>query len=167
MTNRYMQAFDWLMNIEGFYSNHPKDSGGETAWGISKRWWPQYWLMGRPSRDVALGFYWTEFWVPLRCDEILNPDVARELFEGAVLSGKDQAVKWLQQAVNAILVQGAVPLVVDGKLGPKTLYTANWYGQRYPAALFNAQNIMQGAFLVGLNSPDFVRGWLAKRIQSI
>jgi len=163
----YERAFEWLMGVEGFYSNHPADPGGETAWGISKRFWPQYWKDGPPTRDVARVFYYKEFWNPIKCNEFLNPYIAMELFEGGVLMGHKRAVSILQQAVNAIRFREGESLTVDGIMGPKTLHSANWYGQRYPEALYNAQNVVQGVFLIALDRPDFVRGWLAKRVQAL
>lgn len=162
----YEFAFDWLMGIEGFYSNHPRDRGGETAWGISRRFWPQYWERGTPTREQAREFYWREFWTPLRCPEIVNRWIAQELFEGAVVAGHVPAVRWLQLGVNAICFPGRPRLAVDDKIGPKTIAESNWYGQRYPAALFNTVNVFQGMHFLMLENPDFVRGWMAKRIQA-
>jgi lysozyme family protein len=34
------KAFDRLMGHEGGYTDNPKDPGGETNWGISKRSYP-------------------------------------------------------------------------------------------------------------------------------
>jgi lysozyme family protein len=163
---RYERAFDWLMGIEGFYSNHPADTGGETAWGISIANYPHMWRNGAPSREAAMGFYYTEFWRRLKCDELVTDPVAQELFEGAVLMGHQRAARFAQKAVNAISTTDR-ELVEDGVIGPKTIQSLNYWGQRYPAALYNTMNVIQGAFLLGLNRRDFVRGWMSKRIQAV
>ncbi|WP_460988842.1 glycosyl hydrolase 108 family protein, partial [Staphylococcus aureus] len=34
------ECFEKLIGHEGCYSNNPKDPGGETKWGVSKRAYP-------------------------------------------------------------------------------------------------------------------------------
>lgn len=108
------EAFDRLIGHEGGYSNHPSDPGAETMWGVTAR-------VARASgysgdmrglpRDKAKQIYLNLYWNPIHADDL--PEGLRfEVFDAAVNSGVQQAVKWLQRVV------GAAP---DGVIGPATL----------------------------------------------
>lgn len=46
-----------ILAHEGPYSDHPQDTGGKTAWGISQVHHPDMWMDGPPTRDRAKLFY--------------------------------------------------------------------------------------------------------------
>ena len=63
------------------------------------------------------------FWGPLRCQELPAP-LATALYDCAVNTGPDRAVKILQEACNVVgeaHLEFFTPLAVDGRCGPKTL----------------------------------------------
>lgn len=115
------RAFLLLVDHEGGYVNHAADPGGETKFGISKRSYPQLDIKAL-TLDQAREIYRSDFWAPLRCDDLPWP-VALVLFDGAVNSGAGTAAKWLQTALS-------VPS--DGQIGPVTLAAA---AKRAPADL--------------------------------
>jgi len=135
------KAFRAVTAIEGLYSNNPKDAGGETYLGISRRNWPKWPGWGlidaakpfkRPSAALQDGLqflveslYWHEFWVKQRCPEIerLGEGVAEELFEASVNCGGSNGVKFLQRGLNRLSGAGTrwPRLVDDGVLGPVTM----------------------------------------------
>lgn len=83
---------------EGGYWNDPL--GGETKYGISKRWHPEAWVDGAPSRKTALNVYQSDYWNPVRGDEL--PDsVAPVVFDFAIHSGPSDAIRALQKTVGA------------------------------------------------------------------
>jgi len=129
------------LKSEGGYSHDPTDRGGETAFGISRKAFPKWESWGyiehilhggytpkyldgeiKPSVD---NLYLTNFWKPLRADEIADQDIANELFDFAVVAGVADSVKCLQRAVNSIFPK-AQQLKDDGILGDKTMVMINW-----------------------------------------
>ncbi len=113
---------------EGGYSNHPKDPGGATQWGIIQRVYNSYRrLKGQTPRDVkkitkaeAQDIYKVFYWDEVSGD-ILPIGLDFVVFDFAVNSGPNQAIKYLQRAINK--VEGRT-LKVDGHMGPATLDAA-------------------------------------------
>lgn len=145
-------AFTALLGHEGGYVNHPADPGGETNWGVSKKTYPNVDIKAL-TRDHAKAIYLADFWTPAGCDRV--PDgVAFDLFDTAVNSGVDKAVKMLQTAV------GVTP---DGKLGPRTLAAINAENAGLLKAKFNGSRLQ---FMTELSTwAIFGKGW-ARRIAS-
>lgn len=115
----FEQAFAKLVDPEheGGYVNDPKDPGGETKYGISRRSYPGEDIKNM-TLDRAKEIYRRDFWGPAGCDGL--PDLLKfEMFDLAVNTsapGKPvTAIRLLQQAVGA---------GVDGTLGPNTLLAA-------------------------------------------
>lgn len=110
--------------IEGGYvlTNLKTDPGRRTYAGISERYHPQWlgWKLidsGVPLTDPSLKqlvrtFYYQTFWTPISGDQ-LPQWLAVQVFDMAVNSGPDDAVRTLQIALGTVRA--------DGTLGPKTL----------------------------------------------
>lgn len=146
------QAFERLIGHEGGYVDNPKDPGGETKFGISKRSYPGEDIKGL-TLDRAKAIYKRDFWGPSGCEAV--PDAIKfDLFDMAVNSGCGTAIKTLQRAA------GSAP---DGLLGPNTLQAINSIPAQRLAARFNGQRL---EFMAALPTwPAFGRGW-ARRIAS-
>jgi lysozyme family protein len=100
-------AFERTVGIEGGYVNDPRDPGGETNWGISKRMHPNL-DIAHLTRGQAREIYYNEFWLRIRAESL--PDgVAFQLFDFAVNSGIETAVRYLQRALH---------VADDGHWGP-------------------------------------------------
>lgn len=106
----FEEAFAVLMKFEGGYSNDPKDPGGETKYGISKRAYPNE-DIANLTEERAKEIYKKDYWDKIKGDS-LPAQLRYAVFDAAVNSGVGQAVKWLQAAVG-------VP--EDGKLGSETM----------------------------------------------
>lgn len=122
------EAFTRLLGHEGGYVNDPRDPGGETNWGISKRAYPNVDIKTL-TQDSAKAIYRRDYWAPVRADEL--PDVVRfDVFDAAVNSGVSQAAKWLQRAAgtNPDGVIGAVTIGAARAAGP--LLAAKFNGYR-------------------------------------
>ena len=89
MNNAFDTCFTLLIGHEGGYVSNPKDPGGETNWGISKRSYPDV-NMKTLTRDGARAIYHRDFWQPMDCDN-LPPALALVVFDTAVNSGKGRA----------------------------------------------------------------------------
>ena len=168
----FRPAFDKTLAVEGGYSNHAADPGGETMYGIAKRYWPEMWRDGPPTLDAARNFYEREFWKSLRLDKLQSQPIAEEIFDTAVNMGAGRAVKIAQEAYNYFATRkGLRALLVDGEFGPKTLGAINQFAtnsKAYEAALLAKMNHLQGNHYDSRAdaTPDFLIGWWAKRIGS-
>lgn len=89
-------AFDRTVGHEGGYTLGKNDPGGETKWGISKRSYPHLNIKTLTRAD-ARRIYLRDFWTRIDADSL--PDgVAFQLFDFAVNSGIETAVRYLQRA---------------------------------------------------------------------
>ena len=119
-----MAVFDKdIIVIEGGYSNDPDDAGGETKYGISKRSYPQEDIKNL-TVDRAIEIYTRDWWNPLNLSSIQDQTTANLVFRFAVNSGKETAVKMLQESLNTFVP--IIPSVaIDGQLGQRTLQAIN------------------------------------------
>src|SRR5689334_6646940 len=99
-----------VIGHEGGLVDDPRDPGGLTRYGISKRAYP-----GEDIQNLTLErakeLYRRDYWAPIKGDELPNA-LGLCLFDMAVNSGPAQAIRTLQRAID-------VP--VDGIIGPGTL----------------------------------------------
>jgi len=80
----------WILEVEGGYSNNPLDSGGETKFGISKRSYPEIDIKNL-TIERAMEIYRKNYWDPLKLDNYSLP-VALVIFDTAVNMGKETAI---------------------------------------------------------------------------
>lgn len=118
--------FDWLMVHEGrLVHTDPRDPGGQTAWGISRRYWPKWagweWVDSGRSLDPRFESIVSEFYLAQYSDlwQALPARVNAVTVDTSVNMGRAYAVQCLQDALNRLA--GSRYVVVDGKLGPQTL----------------------------------------------
>jgi len=108
------EAIKLILKHEGGYVNDPKDSGGETNFGIAKKFYPNIDIKNL-TVDKAVEIYAKDYWQKCKCDE-LNIGVALFVFDTAVNQGCGYAIKMLQEACGAS---------IDGKIGTGTINKAN------------------------------------------
>lgn len=84
------QAFNLVVGVEGKYSNDPRDPGGETQYGISKRAYPQL-DIANLTLGAAKEIYLRDYWRACKCDE-LPKDIALVMFDCAVNQGVQTAL---------------------------------------------------------------------------
>lgn len=150
---QWNEAFDRVIGHEGGYVNNPKDPGGETKWGISKRSYPHL-NIASLTRDDARDIYYKDFWVPVGF--LLKPAVMFQVFDAAVNHGAGNAIRMLQRAIG---------VADDGHWGPisHTAYTAmdlNDVLFRFLAE--------RGEFMAKLSTfPTFGRGWVRRIFQNL
>ena len=150
-------AFHKLLGHEGGYSNHSKDPGGETNWGVTIAVARQHGYTG-PMKDLpvetAKDIYKKMYWDAVKAEE-LPPVLRYATFDAAVNSGVTQAVRWLQRAAG---------VTADGLLGPKTLEAIH---SMSPESLMARMIGHRLEFMASLsNWPAFSRGW-SRRIASL
>lgn len=122
---RANKALAELRRLEGYYSDHAKDAGGRTAFGVAEAYWPQYWKEwgGPPTWNQAQQFYLKEFWKPLKVEALHDQGIANEVFEQAVNLGHRRAIRFWQIAI--CLIRGSGKVMIDGRAGPQTINATN------------------------------------------
>jgi lysozyme family protein len=152
-------ALRFTLHWEGGEVNDPRDPGGHTKFGISKRQFPDL-DIGALTLEDASDIYCEKYWDPIWGDE-LPPSVAIAVFDFAVHSGVHRASFELQRAIGADR---------DGVVGPKTIDAANAYGDG-PAALALSIVMQRTRFLARLAKARsqwaFVEGWMARCVALV
>jgi lysozyme family protein len=113
MQSDFDSALTKVLRYEGGYVNDPRDPGGETNFGISKRAYPKEDIAGM-TRERAAEIYRRDYWLPAHCDMVSS--ALRPLyFDTAVNCGVSTAIKMLQRCGH---------IADDGKFGPMTSLAA-------------------------------------------
>ena len=118
MNENWEMAFQMVLKHEGGYVNNPKDPGGMTNLGVTKKVWEEYVghevdeaIMRGLTPDMVQPLYKKNYWDRIKGDQL--PDgVDYAAYDLAVNSGVGRAAKYLQQIAG-------VP--ADGIIGPKSL----------------------------------------------
>ena len=154
MKENFIDALAAVLHYEGGFVNHPKDPGGMTNLGVTKRVWEE-WVghevdekaMRALTPETVAPMYKAKYWDKIRGDDL--PDgVDYVVFDASINSGPGRAAKWLQTAV------GAVP---DGAIGAGTLAKVAAMDAK---AIIEKYQDTRLAFLKSLPTWDtFGKGW--------
>ena len=145
----FNEIIEKVLEHEGGYVNDPTDRGGETKYGITKKFYPDVDIKNL-TLDQAKHIYHTDYWRRAKCDEI--PSKLRHIyFDMLVNFGKRGAVKVLQRAANA---KNKDKIDVDGGLGPATLNAI----QNLELERVRAYRVLRFANLV-IKKPEQERFW--------
>lgn len=175
--NHFQVALARTLGFEGEYSNDRNDSGGETAWGITKAEARKHGYTGDmrnfPKRN-AIAIYESDYWNLGHCEifQFRNPELAYEMFDTGVNMGVRTAMKMLQRSMNSMNrnEKSFKNLSVDGRYGKKTQKAYdNLVLDGYSYLLVKMVNCLQGARYIELTEnneklEDFTRGWFRTRI---
>jgi lysozyme family protein len=175
-----------IMAFEGFYDNDPRDTGGETIWGIARKHNPDWagWGvvdMARSKPDfpdslksnvdlleAARTYYRRKYWNGL--DAVEHEMLALECFDCAINQGVSFAVSNLQKSVNALNKNGDLfaDITEDGFAGPATMAAANYLIHHGEAdlllKLYRGLRIARYAETMRSNPKQeiFARSWLRR-----
>lgn len=169
-----------ILGVEGGYSNHASDRGGETAWGVTVAVARRYGYAGpmiKMTRDWALKIYEARYFKEPGLDRVADvfPELARELFDVAVNMGVSWPGTFLQTALNRLnrRAKDYPNLRIDGDLGPASIAALQAFkakrGQAGERVLIIAVRIQKGARYFAITpeddqNEDFFFGWLANRV---
>ena len=132
-------------DIEGDYVNDPRDPGGETKHGISKRSYPKVDIAALTLKD-AKAIYRRDFWDALNCEEMPR-SIAISVFDCGVNQGTKVAARLIQKAarVSADGIIGPITLAAIADADPVELVAdfLSWRLRRY-AGTANAHTFMRG-----------------------
>lgn len=164
------------IGLEGGYVNHPKDPGGETNKGITKKVAVARGYTG-PMRtipdEVVYSIYYQDYLVAPGYEPLiaLDPAVTEELFDTTVNMGPARPSRFFQQTLNEICP--ALKLKVDGRVGPATIagFSRCQRTLLCQAMLpkLDAKQLAEYDRLVRANADlrVFYRGWVNKRIGNV
>lgn len=151
--NNFDNAMAHVFEFEGGYVNDPRDPGGETRYGISKRSYPREDIKNM-TRARAAQIYRRDYWSAVRGDD-LPAGLDLVAFDAAVNSGVSRGAKWLQ---------GALGVSADGRIGPQTIAAAN---AANAAAVIDRAVDARLAFLRRLSTwGAFGKGW-TRRVEAV
>ena len=120
MQANYDKCLETILHHEGGYVNHPKDPGGETNLGVTKRVYEEFGgtkdMKDLTVEDVA-PIYKKGYWDKMKGDDLPNGlDLC--VFDFGVNAGTGRAAKYLQKMIGA---------TADGAIGPATLRALETY----------------------------------------
>lgn len=147
------KAFDRLIGHEGGYVNDPRDPGGETKFGISKRSYPML-KISSLDLDTAKAIYRQDFWNVL--GEECHPAIRFQAFDFAVNSGINTALRKLQKVLH---------VADDGHFGTISRKALAALPPSYVLFMYSAERL---EFLSMLSTwPTFGRGWAARIAKNL
>lgn len=178
MSELCKKVIDHIIEVEGGYVNDPRDSGGETMFGITVEVARKYgWTgpMNQLPRELAFKIYKEWYWDELCLDDIekLSPGIAAELADTGVNMGVGRAAEFLQRCLNVFNNQQQYypDINVDRDIGPTTVRTFRSYMEtRKESVMLKALNCLQGAFYIELaekreKDEAWLTGWYDNRVE--
>jgi lysozyme family protein len=154
MKENYQHCLEMILHHEGGYVNHPKDPGGETNLGVTKRVYEE-WGGTKDMKDLTVEdvapIYEKNYWGRVKGDE-LPSGLDLCVFDFGVNAGTGRAAKYLQNLVGA----GA-----DGAIGPGTLGKVAEYVEEngLEETIKAYQDARQGYYEQLSTFETFGRGW--------
>nr|DAS75637.1 MAG TPA: Lysozyme [Caudoviricetes sp.] len=162
---RFEKIFDYLLRVEGGYSNDENDKGGKTKFGIIEEEARKYGYKGDMqdlTKDFAKNIYLKKYYLGNKLDKAINDKVALSICDWAVNSGRN-GTKNAQIAINQLTNAN---LDVDGIIGNKTLDALNSVDpEKFLEVYHNLQRIYyKGKVEADRTQEKFLTGWL-NRVQ--
>ena len=163
--DRFEKIFDYLLKVEGGYSDDKHDKGGKTKYGITEEEARDFGYKGDMQDltiDFAKNIYLKKYYLGNKLDKVVNDKVALSICDWAVNSGRN-GTKNAQIAINQLTNAN---LDVDGIIGNKTLEALNAADpEKFLEVYHNLQRIYyKGKVEADRTQERFLTGWL-NRIQ--
>ena len=162
---RFERILDYLLRVEGGYSDDEHDKGGKTKYGITEEEAREFGYKGNMqdlTKDFAKNIYLKKYYLGNKLDKVVNDKVALSICDWAVNSGRN-GIKNAQMALNRI---AGANLEVDGIIGNKTLEALNSVdSDKFLEVYHNLQRIYyKGKVEADRTQEGFLTGWL-NRVQ--
>lgn len=161
MRDNFDKCFALVIADEGGFVDHPKDPGGMTNLGVTRRNWEIY--LNRDVTEAEMRgltpeavkhFYKAMYWDKIKGDQ-LPSGVDYAAYDLAVNSGTGRAAKYLQEIAGVF---------ADGVIGPKSIEAIKSCD---PDQMIDALCDMRLAFLKRLTTFDtFGKGW-SRRVAGV
>jgi lysozyme family protein len=153
-SKNYQKCLETILHHEGGYVNHPKDPGGETNLGVTKRVYEE-WGGTKDMKDLTVEdvapIYEKNYWGKVKGDD-LPSGLDLCVFDFAVNAGPGRAAKYLQTMIGT---------VADGGIGPNPLRILGDYVEKHGLenTIKNYQEARQGYYESLSTFETFGRGW--------
>lgn len=175
------EVIEHILKVEGGYVNDPKDSGGETNYGITKkvaRMQGYHGNMRDLPRETAIQIYEKLYWHNLKLDDVFAiagagtaaEKLVREIGDTGVNMGTGSSARFLQQCLNVLTPN---KVAMDGIIGNQSLNALKAHtakrGEEGIIILTAMVNCLQGARYIqlALSRPKdkrFIWGWIKNRV---
>lgn len=156
----FEKIFNYLLYVEGGYTDDMYDKGGKTKYGIIEveaRKYGYRGLMKDLPLELAKEIYFKKYYTKYNLDKIDNNEIALSICDWTVNSGV-WGLKKAQQTLNEL----GYNLVVDGIFGNKTLQALNTVDViKFLELYHNKQRLFYNNIVK--NNPTqkkFLQGWL-------
>ena len=153
--SNFEKCLEIILHHEGGYVNHPKDPGGETNLGVTKRVYEE-WGGTKDMKDLTVEdvapIYKKNYWDRVKGDD-LPSGLDLCIFDFAVNAGPGRAAKMIQKMIG---------VTVDGGIGPNTLRAIGLYEEEMGgvAEVIVEYQKQRQAYYESLSTFDtFGRGW--------
>ena len=161
MKHNWEKSLEVILHHEGGYVNHPKDPGGETNMGVTKRVYEDFGGtkdMKELTKEDVEPIYKKNYWDRVKGDD-LPEGLDLMIFDFAVNAGTGRAAKFIQRLVNT---------TVDGGIGPNTLGKIKEYVVTYGIEeTIRSYALMRQNYYESLSTFDtFGRGW-TRRVSEV
>ena len=161
MKHNFDKCLEMLLKHEGGFVNHPRDPGGMTNLGVTKKVYEKW--MGREvteqemrdlTPEMVAPIYKKNYWDKVRGDD-LPSGVDWCAFDWAVNSGAGRPAKAIQSVVGA---------TQDGAIGPKTLAAVEAHSA---AEIIESVFATRQRFYESLKTFDaFGKGWTRRNQET-
>ena len=116
----FEKIIEIVLQHEGGYVNDKDDKGGETKYGITKRFYPHLDIENLTKQE-ARDIYYKDYWIPSKAYK-LPVELQYPYFDCVVNTGQSRAVKILQKACNN---KNSFAIKEDGLIGAATISACN------------------------------------------
>lgn len=159
MQDNWIKCLETILHHEGGYVNHPKDPGGETNLGVTKRVYEDFGGskdMKDLTREDVEPIYKKNYWDRVKGDQ-LPEGLDLCVFDFGVNAGTGRAAKYLQTMIGT---------VADGGIGPNTLKKLDEYVEQYGVenSIKRYQETRQKYYEKLKTFETFGRGW-TRRVE--
>lgn len=169
-------AYQFLCSKEGTLSDHPADFGGETYFGISRKFNP---LWGgwahidagefEQAKQLVPIFYKEEYWDVMRLEALKSQKVANRMLEQSVNSNPRFVILNLQNIMNCLATDDGAIITEDGLIGNGTINRFNVLMPSYENAIEFALRCKYLNFLFdrAKSNPSqrvFMLGWINREM---
>jgi lysozyme family protein len=148
------KVIEHIIRLEGGYINHPKDPGGETKYGISKRTYPDLDIKELTKEDAEL-IYFRDFWSPMGI-EYLPGKIQFLVMDCGVNQGPVTAI---------IILQKILGVKADGIVGTNTIVEAGMYDEIELVKRYAIHRYLR--YTKTENFDTFGGGWTRRLIEAV
>ena len=165
-SENYDKCLETILHHEGGYVNHPKDPGGETNLGVTKRvyesWVMENDLLQKDMKDLKVEdvapIYRKNYWDRIKGDQ-LPSGLDLCVFDFGVNAGTGRSAKYLQTLIGT---------VADGGIGPNTLKCLDDYVSKHGVedTIKNFQEARQKYYESLSTFDTFGKGWTRRNTET-